>query len=79
MAHKKNTDAYLRMVFTTNSPRNTIASVEDDTLYYEIVTHFWQPRLTKISKVEKGERMEAGEIQKVKGGYTGEMKSPQQV
>ena len=56
MAPKKDTGAYLRMVFTTNSLRNTTISVEDDTLYYEIVTHFWQPHLTKISKLDADTR-----------------------
>lgn len=49
MAPKKNTDAYLRMAFTTNSLRDTTVSVDDDTLYHEVVTHFWQPHLTKVS------------------------------
>ncbi|KAF8506524.1 hypothetical protein F5888DRAFT_1790993 [Russula emetica] len=44
------------MMFTTNSLRNTTVSVEDDSLYYEIVTHFWQPHLTKISKLDADTR-----------------------
>jgi hypothetical protein len=56
MAPKKTTGAYLRMVFTTNSLRNTTVSVEDDTLYYEIITHFWQPHLTKIFKLDADTR-----------------------
>ncbi|KAI0308357.1 hypothetical protein B0F90DRAFT_1682132 [Multifurca ochricompacta] len=45
-----------RMVFTTNSLRNTTISVEDDTLYYEIVTRFWHPHLTKIFKLDEDTR-----------------------
>ena len=69
MAPKKNTDVYLRMVFTTNSLRNTIVSVDDDTLYYEIVTHFWQPHLTKISKLDADTRemVLVAEIERVPG------------
>jgi len=44
------------MVFTTNSLRNTTISVEDDTHYYEIVTRFWHPHLTKIFKRDVGTR-----------------------
>jgi hypothetical protein len=69
MAPKKNTGAYLRMVFTTNSLRNTTVSVEDDTVYYEIVTHFWQPHLTKISKLDAATRemVLVAEIERVPG------------
>jgi len=69
MAPKKNTGAYLRMVFTTNSLRNTIVSVEDDTLYYEIVTRFWQPHLTRISKLDADTReiVLVAEIERVPG------------
>ncbi|TFY54377.1 hypothetical protein EVG20_g9728 [Dentipellis fragilis] len=45
-----------RMVFTTNSLRNTTISVDDDALYYEIVTRFWHPKLTKIFKLDKEAR-----------------------
>jgi hypothetical protein len=69
MAPKKNTGAYLRMVFTTNSLRNTTVSVEDDTLYYEIVTHSRQPHLTKISKLDADTRemVLVAEIERVPG------------
>jgi hypothetical protein len=50
MAPDKNVATYFRMVFTTNSLRNTTLSVEDDALYYELVTRFWHPHLTKIFK-----------------------------
>jgi hypothetical protein len=69
MAPKENAAAYLRMVFTTNSLRNTTLSVEDDTLYYEIVTHFWHPHLTKIFKldVDTREMILVAEIERVPG------------
>ncbi|KAI0271811.1 hypothetical protein BGY98DRAFT_922720 [Russula aff. rugulosa BPL654] len=69
MAPKKNTGAYLRMVFTTNSLRNTTVPVEDDTVYYEIVTHFWQPHLTKVSKLDAATRemVLVAEIERVPG------------
>ena len=47
MAPKKNAAAYLRMVYTTNSLRDTTLSVEDDALYYEVVTRFWLSHLTR--------------------------------
>jgi hypothetical protein len=56
MAPPKNAEGYRRMEFTTNSLRNTTISVEDDTLYYEIVTRFWHPHLTKIFKLDVGTR-----------------------
>jgi hypothetical protein len=52
MAPKQSVEGYHRMVFTTNSLRNTTVSVEDDSLYYEIVTRFWHPYLTKIFKLD---------------------------
>jgi hypothetical protein len=68
MASKQNTGTY-RMVFTTNSLRNTTLSLEDDTLYYEIVTHFWQPHLTKISRLDADTRemVLVAEIERVPG------------
>ncbi|KAI0248357.1 hypothetical protein BJV78DRAFT_1107956, partial [Lactifluus subvellereus] len=56
MALPKNAEGYRRMVFTTNSLRNSTVSVEDDTLYYEIVTRFWHPYLTKIFKLDPDTR-----------------------
>lgn len=69
MVPKKNPAAYLRMVFTTNSLRNTTISVEDDSLYYEIVTRFWHPHLTKIFKldVDTREMVLVAEIERVPG------------
>lgn len=39
-----------RLVFATNSVRNTTFAVDNDEFYYEIVTRFWHPHLTKINK-----------------------------
>ncbi len=44
------------MVFNTNSLRNTTIAIEDDTHYYEVVTRFWHPHLTKIFKRDAGTR-----------------------
>ena len=43
--------------------------VEDDTLHYEIVTHFWQPHLTKISKLDADtpKMVPVAEIERVLG------------
>ena len=69
MAPDKDVAAYLRMVFTTNSLRNTTLSVEDDTFYYEIVTRFWHPHLTKIFKkdVETRKMILVAEIARLPG------------
>jgi hypothetical protein len=56
MTPKKTPEGYHRMVFTTNSLRNTTVSVGDDSLYYEIVTRFWHPYLTKIYKLDMDSR-----------------------
>ena len=56
MAHNKNPAVNPRMAFTTNSLRNTTISIEGDTLYYEIVTRFWHPHLTKIFKLNSDTR-----------------------
>ncbi|KAI0275272.1 hypothetical protein BC834DRAFT_41631 [Gloeopeniophorella convolvens] len=45
-----------KMVFTANSIRNTTVSIDDDGLYYEIVTRSWHPHLTKIFKLDKETR-----------------------
>lgn len=44
------------MEFTTNSLRNTTLAVDDDTMFYEIVTRFWHPHLTKINKFDRESR-----------------------
>ena len=56
MAPNNDPAVNLRMVFTTNSLRNTTISIEDDTLYYEIITRFWHPHLTKIFKLDSDTR-----------------------
>lgn len=44
------------MFFTTNSLRNTTIAVEDNTHYYEVVTRFWHPHLTRIFKLDVATR-----------------------
>ena len=41
-----------KLEFTMNSLRNTTLSTEDDSMYFEIVTRFWHPNLTKINKFD---------------------------
>ncbi|KAI0041897.1 hypothetical protein FA95DRAFT_1639450 [Auriscalpium vulgare] len=53
MPPAKKSNPQHKMVLTTNSLRNTTISVDDDAIYYEIVTRFWHPNLTKIFKLEK--------------------------
>ncbi|THH20501.1 hypothetical protein EW146_g872 [Bondarzewia mesenterica] len=57
------------MVFTTNSLRNTTIAVDDDAIYYEVVTRFWHPNLTKIFKLDKDRRELAliAEIERLPG------------
>lgn len=50
-----------KLHLTTNSLRNTTMSVEDDSFYYEIVTRFWHPNVTKIYKTD----METREVSTV--------------
>lgn len=38
-----------KLHFTSNSIRNTTLANHDDSLYYEVVTRFWHPKLTKIN------------------------------
>lgn len=38
------------MTLTTNSLRNTTFAVDNDVLYYEVVTRYWHPHVTKINK-----------------------------
>ncbi|KAJ7187956.1 hypothetical protein C8R46DRAFT_5653 [Mycena filopes] len=44
------------MEFATNSVRNTTLATADDDPYYEIVTRFWHPNLTKINKLDPASR-----------------------
>ncbi|KAK0201095.1 hypothetical protein DFS33DRAFT_1104334 [Desarmillaria ectypa] len=39
----------LKFTFTTNSVRTTTVAVGKDRIFYEIVTRFWHPTLTKIN------------------------------
>lgn len=41
-----------KLTFATNSVRNTTFAAEGDKFYYEIVTRFWHPHLTKINKYD---------------------------
>lgn len=56
MPPPKKVESNYRMEFTTNSLRNTTISVDDDAHYYEVVTRFWHPHLTKIFKRDVGTR-----------------------
>ncbi|KAF7290775.1 hypothetical protein MIND_01318400 [Mycena indigotica] len=40
--------------FATNSVRNTTLATSSDDPYFEIVTRFWHPHVTKINKLEPG-------------------------
>jgi len=52
MPPPKKVDPPHRMEFTTNSLKNTTISVDNDAMYYEIVTRNWHPHLTKIKKLD---------------------------
>ncbi|KAI0059508.1 hypothetical protein BV25DRAFT_1808942 [Artomyces pyxidatus] len=69
MAPPRKADPLHRMVFTTNSLRNTTIAVDDDALYYEIVTRYWHPNLTKIFKLDKEirEMLLIAELERVPG------------
>lgn len=41
-----------KLELTTNSLRNTTISAGDDSMYYEIVTRFWHPHVTRINKAD---------------------------
>ncbi|KDQ55624.1 hypothetical protein JAAARDRAFT_37027 [Jaapia argillacea MUCL 33604] len=45
-----------KLHLTCNSLRNTTISVDNDTVYYEVVTRFWHPDLTKIFRLDKESR-----------------------
>ncbi|KAJ7504806.1 hypothetical protein B0H11DRAFT_2221008 [Mycena galericulata] len=40
------------MEFATNSVRNTTVATANDDPYYEVVTRFWHPHVTKINKLD---------------------------
>lgn len=44
------------MELATNSVRNTTLATENDDPYYEVVTRFWHPNLTKINKLDPASR-----------------------
>ncbi|KAJ6594192.1 hypothetical protein B0H19DRAFT_920129 [Mycena capillaripes] len=44
------------MELATNSVRNTTLATANDDPYYEIVTRFWHPHLTKINKLDPASR-----------------------
>lgn len=56
MPPPKKADPPHRLEFTTNSIRNTTIAVDTDAFYYEIVTRFWHPNLTKINKLDNETR-----------------------
>ncbi|KAJ7045811.1 hypothetical protein C8F04DRAFT_449972 [Mycena alexandri] len=44
------------MEFATNSVRNTTLATANDDPYYEVVTRFWHPHITKINKLDPASR-----------------------
>ena len=69
MPPPKKVDLPHKLVFTTNSLRNTTISVDNDALYYEVVTRFWHPYVTKIRKLN-GDTMEMvtiAELERIPG------------
>ncbi|KAJ6500170.1 hypothetical protein C8R47DRAFT_1257766 [Mycena vitilis] len=44
------------MELATNSVRNTTLATANDDPYYEVVTRFWHPHLTKIRKLDPASR-----------------------
>lgn len=64
-----------RLEFSTNSVRNTTLATPDDSIYFEIVTRFWHPSITKINKLNPGTRQlnTVAEIERVglRGGKHG--------
>lgn len=53
----KKVDPPHKLTFATNSVRNTTFSLGNDKFYYEIVTRFWHPHLTKINKYDYENRL----------------------
>ncbi|KAK6977485.1 hypothetical protein R3P38DRAFT_2581416 [Favolaschia claudopus] len=45
------------MELATNSVRNTTFATADDDPYYEVVTRFWHPNITKINKLDPSTRI----------------------
>ncbi|KAJ7223523.1 hypothetical protein GGX14DRAFT_549056 [Mycena pura] len=48
--------ASMILEFTTTSVRNTTIATDDDDPYYEVVTRFWHPHITKIRKLDPASR-----------------------
>ncbi|EIW83112.1 hypothetical protein CONPUDRAFT_164113 [Coniophora puteana RWD-64-598 SS2] len=46
----KKPDPPHKLNIATNSIRNTTFASDNDKIYYEVVTRFWHPRLTKVIK-----------------------------
>ena len=69
MPPPKKVDPPLKMELTANSLRNTTISVEDDTFYYEVVTRFWHPHITKIRRQlpETQEIRTVAELERIPG------------
>ncbi|KAH8119519.1 hypothetical protein DFH11DRAFT_1501567 [Phellopilus nigrolimitatus] len=61
-----------KLVLSTNSIRNTTIAVDDDAFYYEVVTRFWHPNLTKIKKLDTdtAEMVTIAEIEREPGRET---------
>ncbi|KAK0189882.1 hypothetical protein F5146DRAFT_1053028 [Armillaria mellea] len=62
--------AALKLTFTTNSVRNTTLAVDEDRVYYEIVTRFWHPTLTKINILNPDTRT-SKTVAEVQKSYSG--------
>ena len=65
----KKADPPHKLTFTTNSLRNTTIAVDNDALYYEVVTRFWHPHVTKIRKLDTDtqELVTVAELERVPG------------
>ncbi|KAJ8508784.1 hypothetical protein ONZ45_g8972 [Pleurotus djamor] len=63
----KKPDPPHKMEFATNSLRNTTIAVEDDQYYFEVVTRFWHPTITKINRfdVNTGNLTTVAEIERL--------------
>lgn len=57
MPPPKKVDPPHKLTFATNSVRNTTFALDNDKFYYEIVTRFWHPHLTKINKYDYENRV----------------------
>ncbi|KAI0074434.1 hypothetical protein K474DRAFT_1601482 [Panus rudis PR-1116 ss-1] len=59
-----------KLEMTTNSLRNTTLASDNDSIFYEVVTRFWHPHLTKINKTDMENRIveTVAEIEHLKGG-----------